>query len=82
VSRENSVTFAGDQLNEAGTAAQTRAALMEANRLSFFMIFSQLMTTNKQTSYVPGSLDLNQLNILVRTARDLMNTRSDEVKFQ
>jgi hypothetical protein len=55
---------------------------MEANRLSFFMIFSQLMTTNKQTSYVPGSLDLNQLNILVRTARDLMNTRSDEVKFR
>jgi hypothetical protein len=25
VSRENSVTFAGDGLNEAGTAAQTRA---------------------------------------------------------
>src|SRR4029450_832611 len=45
VSRENSVTFACDQLNEAGTAAQTRAALTEANRLSFFMIVSRLMTT-------------------------------------
>jgi hypothetical protein len=38
--------FADDQLNEAGTAAQTRAALAEtANRLSFFMTVSQLMTT-------------------------------------
>jgi hypothetical protein len=40
VSRENSVTFAGDQFNEAGTAAQTRAALTEAKRLNFFMIVS------------------------------------------
>ena len=39
VSRENSVPFVGDQLlNETGTAAQARAALTEANRLSFFMV--------------------------------------------
>jgi hypothetical protein len=31
---EDIVPVAGDQLNEAGTAAQTRAALTEANRLS------------------------------------------------
>jgi hypothetical protein len=38
---------AGDQLNEAGNAAQTRAVLTEtANRLSFFMIIvSRLVTT-------------------------------------
>jgi hypothetical protein len=42
VSRENSAV---DQLNEAGTAAQTRVLLTEAaNRLSFFMIVSRLMT--------------------------------------
>ena len=42
LSRENSAV---DQLNEAGTAAQTRALLTEAaNRLSFFMIVSRLMT--------------------------------------
>jgi len=41
VSAENSVKLAGDQLNEAGTAAQTRATLREANRFSFFMVFSQ-----------------------------------------
>jgi hypothetical protein len=36
VSKEN---FAGDQLNDAGTAAQTTAVLTEtANRLSFFII--------------------------------------------
>ena len=42
VSRENSVTFAGDQLKEAGTTAQTRAVLTEANRLSFFMLSHRL----------------------------------------
>jgi len=42
VFRENSVVFAGDDLNEAGTAAQTIAALMEtANWLSLFMILSR-----------------------------------------
>ena len=40
--RENSVVFAGDDLNDAGTAAQTRAALTEtANWLSLFMILSR-----------------------------------------
>ena len=34
--------FAGDDLNDAGTAAQTRAALTEtANWLSLFMILSR-----------------------------------------
>ena len=36
VSSENK--FARDQFNEAGTAAQIRAALTEANRLSFYMM--------------------------------------------
>jgi hypothetical protein len=46
VSKENNVSFAGDQLNEAGTAAQTRAVLTEtANRLSFFMIVSRLIAS-------------------------------------
>ena len=35
LSSENRVTFPGNQLNEAGTAVQTRAA--EANMLSFFI---------------------------------------------
>ena len=40
--RDNSVVFAGDDLNEAGTAAQTIAALTEtANWLSLFMILSR-----------------------------------------
>ena len=40
--RENSVVFAGNDLNEAGTAAQTIAALTEtANWLSLFMILSR-----------------------------------------
>ena len=41
VSGENRDKLAPDQLNEPGTAAQTRAALREVNRLSFFMTFSQ-----------------------------------------
>jgi hypothetical protein len=42
VFKEKTVVFAGDDLNEAGTAAQTRAALTEtANWLSFFMIVSR-----------------------------------------
>jgi hypothetical protein len=52
VSRE---TFAGDQLNEAGTAAQTRAPPTEtANRLSFFMIVSRLITRKLTGSRAPG----------------------------
>jgi hypothetical protein len=38
VSREKSVTFAGDQLNEAGTAAQTRADVrgsLELDQLNY-----------------------------------------------
>ena len=42
VFKEKTVVFAGDDLNEAGTAAQTRAALTEtANWLSLFMIVSR-----------------------------------------
>jgi hypothetical protein len=61
VSTEN---FAGDQLNEAGTAAETRAVLMEAaNRLSFFMIVSRLMTTKVTDQYVPRFLALDQIKV-------------------
>jgi hypothetical protein len=43
VSIESSVSLAGDQLIEAGTAAQTRAAPTEtANRLSVLMIVSRV----------------------------------------
>jgi hypothetical protein len=42
VSRDNDVTFAGDQ--DTGTAAQTRAALADtANRFSLFMFVSRLI---------------------------------------
>ena len=63
VLRENSVTFAGDQLNEAGTAAQTRAALTEANMLNFFMIVSDV-TRKLIDQLCARSLDLDQLNYL------------------
>jgi hypothetical protein len=41
VSGDNSVTLAGGQFNETGIDAQTIAALTEASRHSFFMVFSQ-----------------------------------------
>ena len=60
VSRENLV---GDQLNEAGTAAQTKAVLAErANTLSFFMIIVSRLVPTKLTKRRPaGSLDLYPL---------------------
>jgi hypothetical protein len=56
LSRESRVTFPGDQLNEAGIAAQTRAAPMEANMPRFFITISRLLTRNQQTSHALGSL--------------------------
>jgi hypothetical protein len=57
VFRENGVVLAGDQLNEAGTAAQTRAELTAtANWLSFFMMLSRLMSERSTDEGVPGSL--------------------------
>jgi hypothetical protein len=48
----------GDQLNEAGTAAQTRAALTAtANWLSFFMMLSRLNDKKSTDEGVPGSLN-------------------------
>jgi hypothetical protein len=44
LSTDIGVTFADDQLNDAGTAAQTRATLMEESRLSFFIFVSRLLS--------------------------------------
>jgi hypothetical protein len=49
VSRENSVTFAGDQLNEAGTAAQTRADVrgsLELDQLNYLGGFLHSLVTD------------------------------------
>jgi hypothetical protein len=53
-------------------------ALTEANRLSFFMIVSRLMTTKLKTSYVPGSLDWDQLYAFVGDRAPLMSTRANK----
>jgi hypothetical protein len=44
LSTDIGVTFADDQLNDAGTAAQTSATLMEESRLSFVIFVSRLLS--------------------------------------
>ncbi|MGB6768910.1 MAG: hypothetical protein WBE50_12605, partial [Methyloceanibacter sp.] len=65
----SSVTFAGDQLKEAGTTAQTRAVLTEANRLSFFMLSHRLAAKQiNRLGMRPVPLILDQFKGFVGTA--------------
>jgi hypothetical protein len=55
--------FAGDR-SEAGTAAQTSAALMEANRLSFFMTVSRLSRAKLTDQLLYGSLEVDETHFV------------------